>query len=560
MFLEIFRQYTRELRSGERLRLRRPDRRDRLPVPGLPAGRRALPAPVPAHPGRRVPGHQPRAVRADPRADLADRAGASPTSSRRRGTTSSAAGCDRRDPGASLTVVGDSDQSIYAFRGADIRNIVEFERDFPGAKVDPARAELPVDAEHPRAPPTRSSRNNFDRKDKKLWTAVGDGEKIVGFTGVLRARRGAVRRRRDRDAAPARACDYKRHRGVLPHQRADPCAGGDLHPLGRAVPDRRAARSSTSAPRSRMRWPTSSPSRTPTTARAAPHPEHPEARHRRRPPRRSSRATPTDNGITLPSGDARRGVARARAQGDRAPSCSSPACSTRRRCMIDPANPAGARRGRRAHVPARRQRLPRGAARSRDPQDEARAENVDELVAVDAASSRATTRTGTLVDFLTEVSLVAAADELDDSSGTVSLMTLHTAKGLEYDAVFLTGIEEDLLPHRMSADEPGGPAEERRLFYVGITAREEATLPLARHDARAVRRDSRRDAEPVPAGDPGRPDRLAAVARDGEPPRRHPVAGAERAPARRLTGAAAPTAGGCDPRAQDGRRPSGRTA
>ena len=76
---------------------------------------------------------------------------------------------------------------------------------------------------------------------------------------------------------------------------------------------------------------------------------------------------------------------------------------------------------------------------------------------------------GTLVDFLTEVSLVAAADELDDSSGTVSLMTLHTAKGLEYDAVFLTGVEEDLLPHRMSANEPGGPAEERRLFYVGIT-------------------------------------------------------------------------------------------
>jgi DNA helicase-2/ATP-dependent DNA helicase PcrA len=117
--------------------------------------------------------------------------------------------------------------------------------------------------------------------------------------------------------------------------------------------------------------------------------------------------------------------------------------------------------------------------RSHDPQDEARAENIEELVAV-AKEFERNNPDGELVDFLTEVSLVAAADDLDDSSGTVSLMTLHTAKGLEYDAVFLTGIEEDLLPHRMSASEPGGPAEERRLFYVGITrARKRLFLSLA---------------------------------------------------------------------------------
>ncbi|WP_371357716.1 3'-5' exonuclease, partial [Salmonella sp. M134] len=91
--------------------------------------------------------------------------------------------------------------------------------------------------------------------------------------------------------------------------------------------------------------------------------------------------------------------------------------------------------------------------------DEARLENLDELVAVTREFAR-NNPDGTIIDFLTEVALVADADDLDDASGSVSLMTLHPAKGLEYDAVFLTGVEEDLLPHRISAGEPGGPQEE----------------------------------------------------------------------------------------------------
>ncbi|MCB1298781.1 MAG: ATP-binding domain-containing protein, partial [Microthrixaceae bacterium] len=116
---------------------------------------------------------------------------------------------------------------------------------------------------------------------------------------------------------------------------------------------------------------------------------------------------------------------------------------------------------------------------SRDPQDEARVENLEEFVVVAKDFAR-TTPDGTLIDFLTDVALVAAADEIDDSSGVVSLMTLHTAKGLEFDTVFVTGVEEELIPHRISAGEPGGPAEERRLFYVGITrARQRLYLTLA---------------------------------------------------------------------------------
>jgi len=116
---------------------------------------------------------------------------------------------------------------------------------------------------------------------------------------------------------------------------------------------------------------------------------------------------------------------------------------------------------------------------SRDPQDEARVENLDELVAVTREFAR-NNPDGTIIDFLTEVALVADADDLDDASGSVSLMTMHTAKGLEYDTVFITGVEEDLIPHRISAGEPGGPQEERRLFYVGVTrARARLYLTLA---------------------------------------------------------------------------------
>ena len=73
---------------------------------------------------------------------------------------------------------------------------------------------------------------------------------------------------------------------------------------------------------------------------------------------------------------------------------------------------------------------------SRDPQDEARLENLDELVAVTREFAR-NNPDGTIIDFLTEVALVADADDLDDASGSVSLMTLHTAKGLELSLIHI---------------------------------------------------------------------------------------------------------------------------
>jgi len=119
---------------------------------------------------------------------------------------------------------------------------------------------------------------------------------------------------------------------------------------------------------------------------------------------------------------------------------------------------------------------------SADPQDETRVENLGELEAVCREFEEANPD-GTLAEFLEQVSLVADADEVPDPdegaehAGVVTLMTLHTAKGLEFPVVFLTGLEEGVFPHLRSLGDPKELEEERRLAYVGITrARERLYL------------------------------------------------------------------------------------
>jgi DNA helicase-2/ATP-dependent DNA helicase PcrA len=118
---------------------------------------------------------------------------------------------------------------------------------------------------------------------------------------------------------------------------------------------------------------------------------------------------------------------------------------------------------------------------SGDPQDEGRVENLEELVSVAREFEEARPE-GTLGEFLEQVSLVADADEVPDgeeSGGVVTLMTLHTAKGLEFPVVFLTGMEDGVFPHMRSLGDPKELEEERRLAYVGIT-RAEKRLHLSR--------------------------------------------------------------------------------
>ncbi|NYD66809.1 ATP-dependent helicase [Agromyces atrinae] len=390
-------------------------------------------------------------------------------------------------PGASLTVVGDSDQSIYAFRGADIRNIVEFERDFPGARVVLLEQNY-RSTQNILSAANAVIGNNFDRKDKKLWTAVGDGEKITGYTGytahdeaqfiadeIEALHRSGVDYRDIavfyRTNAQTRALEEIFVRSALPYR----VVGGTKFYERAEIKDAMAYLISVANPLDELalRRILNTPKRGigPATVTAlATFAEQNEISFRQ--------AMRAAAGLGLGPKVTAAITALANLLDEAA------------LMLVPPTPPADAPAD--APAPASSVKvsdvlshlltgsgLLDALRNSRDPQDEARAENVDELLAQTKDFDK-DNPDATLVDFLTQVSLVAAADDLDDASGTVSLMTLHTAKGLEYHAVFVTGIEEGLLPHQISASEPGGPAEERRLFYVGITrARVRLYLSLA---------------------------------------------------------------------------------
>ena len=121
---------------------------------------------------------------------------------------------------------------------------------------------------------------------------------------------------------------------------------------------------------------------------------------------------------------------------------------------------------------------------STDPQDQARAENIGELLSV-AKDFQDTNPTGTVEDFLEQVALVNDIDSFEQEESKVTLMTLHAAKGLEFPIVFLGGLEEGLFPHSRTLMNPEEIEEERRLAYVGIT-RAEKELYISNATTRTV--------------------------------------------------------------------------
>ncbi|PRB15973.1 ATP-dependent helicase [Microbacterium sp. MYb62] len=385
---------------------------------------------------------------------------------------------DAGEPGASLTVVGDSDQSIYAFRGADIRNISEFERDFPGARVVLLEQNY-RSTQNILSAANAVIGNNFDRKDKKLWSDKGDGDAIIGFTGYSQHdeaqfvadeveslhRAGMPYSEMAvfyRTNSQSRALEEIFIRSAVPYK----IMGGTKFYDRAEIKDALAYLVAVANPADEMsvRRVLNKPRRgigdVTETAIARFAEEHGISF-------RDALSMPGQLGVgpKIQAAIAKLDAVLAEATAIMVPATGEVPPPT---SVADGLSLLLSQSG---YLDALRA--------SRDPQDEARVENLDEFVAVARDFARNNPE-GTIVDFLTEVALVSDADDLDDESGSVSLMTMHTAKGLEYDAVFVTGVEEDLIPHRISAGEPGGPQEERRLFYVGITrARKRLHLSLA---------------------------------------------------------------------------------
>ncbi len=378
-------------------------------------------------------------------------------------------------PPAELCVVGDADQSIYAFRGATIRNILAFEADYPDASV------ILLEQNYRSTQNILSAANaviarNTGRKPKNLWSDAGAGEKITAYVADNEHDEAAFvagevdRLTDDENCAPGDMAVFYRTnaqsrvfeevfiRVGLPYK----VVGGVRFYERREVRDLLAY------------------------LRVL--------------------ANPTDTvSVRRILNTPRRGI------GDRAQACVQvlaereriPFSAALERC--DDAPGIATRSGKAikdfttmlAEVRAEGAAGARPAAvlelllgrtgylaelqASLDPQDEGRVENLQELVAV-AREFEERVPDGTVADFLEQVALVADADGIPDADGgggVVTLMTLHTAKGLEFPVVFLTGLEDGVFPHLRSLGDSAELEEERRLAYVGIT-RARSRLYLSR--------------------------------------------------------------------------------
>jgi DNA helicase-2/ATP-dependent DNA helicase PcrA len=373
-------------------------------------------------------------------------------------------------PPGQLVVVGDSDQSIYAFRGATVRNIVEFTTDFPDAR------QIVLDQNYRSTQTILSAANaviarNSDRQDKKLWTDAGQGEQIVGYVAdsehdeaafvgneIDRLSDAGLARPGDvavfyRTNAQSRALEEVFIRTGLPYK----VVGGTRFYERREIRDVLAYLRVVANPADdvSLRRVLNVPKRGIGDRAEAYVAAFAEAER-----------------ITF--GEALRRAGEIPGMAGR----SAAAVAAFVRILDDLAAvvDSGATPAEVMRAVLERSGYLAELQASTDPQDEVRVENVAEFEAVAAEFTRdneaAGEGPGTLGEFLERVALVADADEIpegEDHEGVVTLMTLHTAKGLEFPVVFLTGMEDGVFPHMRAMSDPFELSEERRLAYVGIT-------------------------------------------------------------------------------------------
>jgi DNA helicase-2/ATP-dependent DNA helicase PcrA len=390
------------------------------------------------------------------------------------------AGGDDFLPPAELCVVGDADQSIYAFRGATIRNITEFERDFPGARVILLEQNY-RSTQNILAAANAVVARNTGRMPKNLWSDAGDGPPLVGYVADSEHDEAAfVTEEVDKltdagDAAPGDVAVFYRTnaqsrvfeevfiRAGLPYK----VVGGVRFYERREVRDLLAYLRLIANPADEI-----------------------SLRRVVNVPRRGI----GDRALEYVAGFAARDrVTFAAALARPADVPGLPARSARAIegfndliTELRQAEQAGTPIGDIAEAVLDRTGYIAELEASSDLQDAGRAENLTELISV-AREFDARNPDGGLAAFLEQVSLVADADQIPegaDHGGVVTLMTLHTAKGLEFPVVFLTGMEEHVFPHERSINDERELEEERRLAYVGIT-RARQRLYLTRAVARA---------------------------------------------------------------------------
>jgi DNA helicase-2/ATP-dependent DNA helicase PcrA len=382
-------------------------------------------------------------------------------------------------PPAELAVVGDADQSIYAFRGATIRNIVEFEQDYPDARTILLEQNYRSTQTILRAANAVIAKNS-DRRPKNLWTDSGDGAKIVGYVADSEHDEAAFIARqidslgdefgvkpRDvavfyRTNAQSRAVEEVFVRVGLPYK----VVGGTRFYERREVKDTLAYLRVISNPTDtvNLRRILNVPKRgigDRAEACVA------QLAERERIPFVAALGRPQD------------------APGIATRSVKAITTFTSLLEALQTVHEGGSGVGDLIEAVVEQTGYLAELRASLDPQDETRVENLVELVAVGREFDESEPQ-GSLQDFLERVSLVADADEIPDGSdeandnGVVTLMTLHTAKGLEFPVVFLTGMEDGTFPHRRSLGDAKELEEERRLAYVGITrARERLYLSRA---------------------------------------------------------------------------------